>query len=142
VSYASVNDIGRIVSPLIVKGQVEGGAVQGIGQALSERVAYDEQGQLLSASYMDYALPRVDGCLNFHTEFDQSIPCMTNLLGSKGVGELGTIGATPAVVNAVVDAVAQAGQGRAAEKMQMPLTPEVVWRALRGDYGLAPEIPA
>ena len=91
---------------------------------------------------MDYALPRVDGCLNFKTEFDQSIPCLTNLLGSKGVGELGTIGATPAVVNAVVDAVAQAGQGRAAEKMQMPLTPEVVWRALRGDYGLAPEIPA
>lgn len=142
VSYASVNDIGRIVSPLIVKGQVEGGAVQGVGQALSERIAYDEQGQLLSASYMDYALPRADGCLNFKTAFDESIPCLTNLLGSKGVGELGTIGATPAVVNAVVDAVAQAGQGRKAEQMQMPLTPEVVWRALRGDYAAAPAIPA
>lgn len=142
VSYSSVNDIGRIVSPLIVKGQVEGGAVQGIGQALCERVVYDEQGQLLSASYMDYALPRVDGCLHFKTAFDESIPCLTNLLGSKGVGELGTIGATPAVVNAVVDAVAQAGQGRKAEAMQMPLTPEVVWRALRGEYAPAPEIPA
>ena len=142
VSYASVNDIGRIVSPLIVKGQVEGGAVQGIGQALCERVAYDEQGQLLSASYMDYAMPRADGCLNFHTAFDESIPCLTNLLGSKGVGELGTIGATPAVVNAVVDAVAQAGQGRQAEQMQMPLTPETVWRALRGEYAAAPVIPA
>ena len=70
------------------------------------------------------------------------IPCLTNLLGSKGVGELGTIGATPAVVNAVVDAVARAGQGRKAEQMQMPLTPEVVWRALRGDLGAALDIPA
>ena len=140
MSYRSVNDIGRVVSPLIVKGQVEGGAVQGIGQALSERIVYDEQGQLLSGSYMDYALPRVDGCLDFKTTFDESIPCLTNLLGSKGVGELGTIGATPAVVNAVVDAVAQAGQGRRAEQMQMPLTAEVVWSALQGRYAPKPEI--
>ncbi len=134
VAYASCNDIGRIVSPQIVRAQVEGGAVQGIGQALCERVVYDEQGQLLTASYMDYALPRADGFLGFKTIFDERIPCKTNLLGAKGVGELGTIGATPAVVNAVVDAVASAGQGRAAEKMQMPLTAEVIWRALRGDY--------
>jgi len=134
VAYASVNDIGRVVSPTIVRGQVEGGAVQGIGQALCERVAYDAQGQLLSASYMDYAMPRTDGFLGFKTAFDESIPCLTNVLGSKGVGELGTIGATPAVVNAVVDALARAGQGRAAERVQMPLTPEVVWRALQGDH--------
>ena len=130
VAYASVSDIGRIVSPVIVKGQVEGGAVQGIGQALCERVAYDEQGQLLSASFMDYALPRADVFRGFKTAFDERVPCLTNSLGVKGVGELGTIGATPAVVNAVVDALAQAGLGRAAEAIQMPLTTEVVWRAL------------
>ena len=134
VAYASVNDIGRVVSPIIVQGQVEGGAVQGIGQALCEQVVYDaESAQMLSASFMDYAMPRVDGFKAFKTAFDQSVPCLTNALGAEGGGELGTIGATPAVVNAVVDAVAHAGQGRRAERMQMPLTPEVVWRALRGE---------
>jgi len=135
VSYASVNDIGRVVSPAIVRGQVEGGAVQGIGQALCERIAYDaESGQLLSASYMDYALPNVDGFRAFKTVFDESVPCLTNSLGAKGVGELGTIGATPAVVNAVVDALVSAGVADAA-KVQMPLTPETIWRALQGDFG-------
>jgi carbon-monoxide dehydrogenase large subunit len=131
VAYASVNDIGRIVSPTIVKGQVEGGAVQGIGQALCERVAYDPDGQLLSASFMDYALPHADAFIGFKTAFDQSVPCLTNGLGAKGVGELGTIGATPAVVNAVVNALDHAGLGRDAEKIQMPLTGETVWRALQ-----------
>jgi carbon-monoxide dehydrogenase large subunit len=140
VAYASVNDIGRIVNPMIVEAQVDGGAVQGIGQALCERVSYDEQGQLLSASFMDYAMPHADTFLGFKTRFDQSIPCLTNSLGAKGVGELGTIGATPATVNAVIDALAHAGQGRAAEQVQMPLTAETVWRALQGDYP-APRIP-
>ena len=131
VAYASVNDIGRVVSPTIVRGQVEGGAVQGIGQALCERVAYDAQtGQLQSASFMDYALPHADGFLGFKTAFDTSVPCLTNLLGVKGVGELGTIGATPAVVNAVIDALDHAGLGAAAEGIQMPVTAERVWRAL------------
>ena len=138
VAYASVNDIGRIVSPAIVRGQVEGGAVQGIGQALCENLVYDAEGQLLSASFMDYALPHVDGFLGFKTAFDERMPCLTNSLGAKGVGELGTIGATPAVVNAVVDALAHgsagASQGRAAEALQMPLTAEAVWRGLRGQY--------
>lgn len=135
VAYASVNDIGRIVSPEIVKGQIEGGAVQGIGQALCERIAYDpDSGQLLSASYMDYALPHADGFRAFKTVFDQSVPCTTNGLGAKGVGELGTIGATPAVVNAVIDALAAAGLGRDAERVQMPLTGERVWRALRREF--------
>ncbi|MBI5721933.1 MAG: xanthine dehydrogenase family protein [Burkholderiales bacterium] len=135
VAYASVNDIGRVISPVIVRGQVEGGAVQGIGQALSERVSYDAgSGQLLSASFMDYALPRVDGFRAFKTEFDESVPCLTNVLGAKGVGELGTIGATPAVVNAVVDALAANGLGREAERVQMPLTAEAVWRALRREF--------
>jgi carbon-monoxide dehydrogenase large subunit len=132
VAYASVNDIGRIVSPTIVQGQIEGGAAQGIGQALMERVVYDgESGQLLSASFMDYALPHADVFKGYRTAFDERIPCTTNLLGAKGVGELGTIGATPAVVNAVVDALAHAGLGRDAERVQMPLTSEVVWRALQ-----------
>jgi carbon-monoxide dehydrogenase large subunit len=135
VAYASVNDIGRVVSPVIVQGQVEGGAVQGIGQALSEQVVYDAEGQLLSASFMDYALPHADGFRAFKTVFDQSVPCKTNGLGAKGVGELGTIGATPAVVNAVVDALDSAGLGSDAEKVQMPLTGERVWRALQRDFG-------
>ncbi|HUP07503.1 MAG TPA: xanthine dehydrogenase family protein molybdopterin-binding subunit [Caldimonas sp.] len=137
VSYASVNDIGRVVSPQIVEGQVDGGAVQGLGQALCERVAYDrESGQNLTGSFMDYALPRALHAPPFKTRFDTSIPCTTNLLGSKGVGELGTIGATPAVVNAVVDALDRAGLGRDAERLQMPLTPDRVWAALHlRDFG-------
>ncbi len=132
VAYASVNDIGRVISPAIVRGQIEGGAVQGLGQALCERVAYDnESGQLLSASFMDYALPHADGFLGFKTAFDTTIPCQTNALGVKGVGELGTIGATPALVNAVVDALDAAGLGAAAEGIQMPVTAERVWRALK-----------
>jgi carbon-monoxide dehydrogenase large subunit len=135
VAYASVNDIGRVISPAIVRGQVEGGAVQGIGQALCERVTYDAAtGQLLSASFMDYAMPRVDGFRDFKTEFDESVPCLTNILGAKGVGELGTIGATPAVVNAVIDALATNGLGREAERVQMPLTSEAVWRAMRRQF--------
>jgi carbon-monoxide dehydrogenase large subunit len=131
VAYASVSDIGRVVNPDIVRGQVEGGAVQGIGQALCEAVRYDRgTGQLVSASFMDYALPHADGFTGFKTEFDTSIPCLTNSLGAKGVGELGTIGATPAVVIAVIDALAHAGLGAAAEQVQMPLTAERVWRAV------------
>ena len=139
VAYASVNDIGRVVSPQIARGQVEGGAVQGIGQALCEKVSYDAQtGQALSATFMDYAMPRVDGFLGFKTEFDTSVPCTINALGAKGVGELGTIGGTPAVVNAVIDALDHAGQGRDAERVQMPLTAERVWRALHGQYDPPP----
>ena len=131
VAYSSVNDIGRVINPLIATGQVEGGALQGIGQALHEAVHYDPQdGQLLSASLMDYTLPRADESLTFRTAFDQSVPCKTNRLGAKGVGELGTIGATPAVVNAVVDALARAGR-HGARQLQMPLTSEKVWLALQ-----------
>jgi carbon-monoxide dehydrogenase large subunit len=132
VAYASVNEIGRVVSPQIVQGQVEGGAVQGIGQALCERIVYDDSGQLLTASFMDYAMPHADGFLGFKTAFDTSVPCKTNVLGAKGVGELGTIGATPAVVNAVLDALLHAGVPReVALGLQMPLTSERVWSALQ-----------
>jgi carbon-monoxide dehydrogenase large subunit len=133
VGYASVNDVGRVVNPMIVKGQLDGGAVQGLGQALCERVVYDpDSGQALSASFLDYAMPRADMVKSFKTELDQSTPCKTNPLGVKGVGELGTIGATPAAVNAVVDALWRAGAGDRALNVQMPLMPERVWRALQG----------
>lgn len=132
VSYAGVNDVGRVVNPLIVVGQLEGGAVQGIGQALSERVVYDpDSGQALTASFLDYAIPHADVFTHFKTALDQSIPCLTNPLGVKGVGELGTIGATPAVVNAVVDALARAGAGPGVYALQMPLTAERVWQVLQ-----------
>ncbi|HEV7575025.1 MAG TPA: xanthine dehydrogenase family protein molybdopterin-binding subunit [Caldimonas sp.] len=133
VSYSSVNDIGRVVSPTIARGQVDGGAVQGLGQALCEEVVYDDDsGQLVTGSLMDYAVPRAAIGVAFRTEFDTSIPCALNPLGVKGVGELGTIGATPAAMNAVIDALDHAGLGRAAEKIRMPATAERVWQALRG----------
>ena len=132
LSYVSANDAGRVVNPLIVEGQIVGGALQGIGQALAEQVAYDpESGQPLSASFMDYAMPRADLAHGYVTQLDQSIPCRTNPLGVKGVGELGTIGATPAVVSAVADALARAGHAAAADRLQMPLTPPRVWAALK-----------
>ena len=130
--YWSVNDVGRVVNPMVVVGQLEGGAAQGIGQALCERFVYDrESGQALSASFMDYAIPHMRMIRHFDMTMDESTPSLNNPMGIKGVGELGTIGATPAVVNAVVDAVAhKAGVDRALA-VQMPLTAETVWRALR-----------
>ena len=132
VSYVSANDVGRVVNPMIVRGQLDGGAVQGLGQALCEEMVYDSgSGQAMTATFMDYAMPRVDMGVGFVHELDQSTPCQNNPLGAKGVGELGTIGATPAVVNAVVDALARAGHGEKASRLQMPLTPAKIWRALQ-----------
>jgi len=132
VAYWSVNDVGRVVNPMIVVGQLEGGAVQGIGQALCEQFVYDnESGQALTASFLDYAIPHSKMIRHFAMTMDESTPCLNNAMGVKGVGELGTIGATPAVVNAVLDAVARAGVGNRADALQMPLTSERIWRALR-----------
>jgi carbon-monoxide dehydrogenase large subunit len=123
----SVDDIGRIINRSIVEGQVQGGIAQGAGQALWEAVAYDpDSGQLLTGSLMDYGVPRADQFPPMSNGFDESIPCKTNLLGVKGVGELGTIGATPAVVNAVLDALSEHG----VTHLDMPLTAEKIWRAL------------
>jgi len=127
VAYASVNDIGRVISPQIVQGQVEGGAVQGIGQALCERIVYDDSGQLLTASFMDYAMPHADGFLGFKTVFDTSVPCRTNLLGAKGVGEAGCIGVPAALMNAARDALAPLGEF----ELQFPLTSEQFWQAMQ-----------
>jgi carbon-monoxide dehydrogenase large subunit len=132
VSYVSVNDVGRVVNPMIVRGQLDGGAVQGIGQALGEHMLYERgSGQVITASMMDYFMPRANIIGDFVHVLDQSVPCLNNPLGVKGVGELGTIGATPAVVNAVADALARAGHADRAGTIQMPLTPAVVWAALQ-----------
>jgi len=132
VAYTSMNDVGRVINPTIVRGQLDGGAVQGIGQALLEQVVYDaETGQLLTGSLMDYALAHCDVMPQmFSTHMDGSIPCKNNVLGVKGVGELGTIGATPAVVNAVADALARHGKAQQCAHLQMPLTPFRVWKIL------------
>ena len=132
VSYTSMNDAGRIVNPMIVEGQLDGGAVQGMGQALLEGLVYDaESGQLLTGSLMDYAAPRADIMPEmFHTHTNQTVPSTNNVLGVKGVGELGTIGATPCVVNALADALARNGNADKAPKLQMPLTPFRIWELL------------
>jgi len=130
-AYWSVNDVGRVINPMIVVGQLEGGAVQGIGQALCEAFVYDrDTGQAVTASFQDYALPRADMIRHFHMTMDESTPCLNNAMGVKGVGELGTIGATPAVANAVVDALDRAGRRAQALALQMPMTAERVWKAL------------
>ncbi|MET3440865.1 carbon-monoxide dehydrogenase large subunit [Variovorax paradoxus] len=132
VAYSSVNDVGRVINPMIVRGQLEGGAVQGIGQALYEQVVYDnETGQPVTGSLMDYAAPRADIVQTmFHMEMDESTPCINNPLGVKGVGELGTIGATPTIVNAVADAFARNGFAASAPHLHMPLSPARVWQAM------------
>jgi len=125
--YSLVNDAGVAVNPMLLDGQLHGGIVQGVGQALMEHIVYDaETGQLLSGSFMDYALPRAADIPSFALE-RRPTPCLTNPLGVKGVGESGTTAALPAAMNAVADALASAG----APDVQMPATPERVWRALR-----------
>jgi len=126
-SLVSVDDIGRIINHMIVEGQVHGGVAQGIGQALYEQARYDPQsGQLLTGSLMDYCVPRADQMPALKHLFDEGTPCKTNLLGVKGCGELGTLGSVPSVVHAVLDALA----GHGISHLEMPLTPEKVWRAL------------
>ncbi len=126
--YACCDDIGNIVNPLIVAGQVHGGLVQGIAQALWEEAVHDESGTLVSGSFVDYLLPTAADTLSF--DVDHTItPSTTNSLGTKGVGEAGTIASTPAVVNAIVDAVRHLG----VTDVQMPCTPERVWKAINGD---------
>jgi carbon-monoxide dehydrogenase large subunit len=126
VSYVAVDDVGRAINPMVVHGQTHGGAAQGIGQALWECCTYDAQGQMLSASFMDYAMPRADIVPSFTTAISEVLS-PTNKLGVRGAGEGGTTGALGAVVNAVVDALAEFG----VTHMEMPVTPESIWRAIR-----------
>jgi carbon-monoxide dehydrogenase large subunit len=124
--YVAVDDVGRVINPLIVDGQVQGGIVQGVAQALWEGAVYDENGQLQTSSLMEYALPKAEFLPPIELDRTETLTDV-NPLGVKGVGEAGTIAATPAVVNAVVDALAPFGIGH----IDMPLTPERVWRAIR-----------
>src|SRR5216684_2067902 len=126
VRYAFVNDFGTVINPLLVNGQAHGGIVQGIGQALREHTIYDEQGQLLTGSYMDYALPRADDAPLFTHQF-HPVPATTNVLGAKGCGEAGCAGALPSVMNALVDALWEYGIAH----IDMPATPERVWQAIQ-----------
>ena len=128
--FSAADDFGNVVNPMIVEGQVHGGLAQGIGQALLEGAVYDENGQLLSASYMDYAMPRADDVPFYSVDHSCQTPCTHNPLGVKGCGEAGAIGSPPAVVNAVVDALQSAG--RDVTHIDMPLSPSRVWQAMHG----------
>lgn len=124
--FIACDDVGNVINPMIVDGQIHGGVVQGIGQALLEGVSYDEYGQMITGSYMDYAMPRADDVPFIETD-RTCTPCPHNPLGVKGAGEAGAIGATPALANAVMDAISHLG----IKDIQMPLTPERVWRAMQ-----------
>ncbi len=125
--YSAIDDVGRALNPMICEGQIQGGLAQGIGQALMEHVIYDpDSAQLLSGSFMDYAMPRADDLPNFKLQLAE-FPCTTNPLGVKGVGEAGTIGAPPAVINAVLDALRPLG----VEHIEMPASPLRVWNAIQ-----------
>ncbi|MEQ3624345.1 MAG: xanthine dehydrogenase family protein molybdopterin-binding subunit [Celeribacter sp.] len=131
LGFVAADDFGNVVNPMIVEGQVQGGVAQGIGQALMEGAAYDENGQLLTGSYMDYAMPRADDVPMFHVDHSSCTPCTHNPLGVKGCGEAGAIGSPPAVVNAVIDAL-QRGGHTGVTHIDMPLTPSRVWQAING----------
>jgi carbon-monoxide dehydrogenase large subunit len=135
VRYTVVDDFGRVLNPLMLAGQVHGGIAQGAGQALLEEAVYDPaSGQPVNASFMDYAMPRAD--LLPPIDFTAvEVPCRTNLLGMKGAGEAGCIGAPPAVINAVVDALAEFG----VRHVDMPATPQKLWRLIPRAAAGAPE---
>ncbi|MGF1559008.1 MAG: xanthine dehydrogenase family protein molybdopterin-binding subunit [Flavobacteriaceae bacterium] len=124
--FVACDDVGNVMNPMIVDGQIHGGVVQGVGQALLEEVVFDQDGGMMTGSYMDYAMPRADDVPMIET--DRTVtPCPHNPLGVKGAGEAGAIGSTPAVVNAVIDALAHLG----VTDIQMPLTPQKVWKAMQ-----------
>lgn len=127
VNYVAVDDCGVVLNPFIVHGQVYGGVAQGVGQALTEQIVYDEDGQLITATYMDYGMPRAHHLPSIEAHFNV-VPAKTNELGVKGAGEAGATGAPPAVLSAVVDALKEYG----IRHIDMPLTPERVWRAIQG----------
>ncbi|HEX3708532.1 MAG TPA: xanthine dehydrogenase family protein molybdopterin-binding subunit [Pseudolabrys sp.] len=125
--YNVVDDVGTVLNPLLLHGQIHGGVAQGVGQALMEDIQFDSSGQLVTASFMDYAMPHAHHLSDIHVEANP-VPTTTNPLGTKGAGEAGCVGALPAVTNAVVDALAEFG----IKHIEMPATPERVWRAING----------
>ena len=127
LGYKVVDDVGIMINPTIVKGQIHGGIAQGVGQILMEQVAYDPQsGQLLSGSFMDYAMPRADNFSDMEIASNE-VPTQRNPLGVKGAGEAGTVGAMPALMNAIMNALSDVG----VTELEMPATPDRVWRAIR-----------
>jgi carbon-monoxide dehydrogenase large subunit len=126
VRYTTVDDVGIAVNPMLVTGQVHGGVAQGIGQALYEGVSYDAEGQLLTASYQDYCVPRADDIPPIEVTLDDSAPCRTNPLGAKGCGESGAIGGPPCIANGVMDALSELG----IKTLNTPLSPLKVWQAI------------
>jgi carbon-monoxide dehydrogenase large subunit len=127
VKYTTVDDVGIAMNPMLVAGQVHGGVAQGIGQALYEGVSYDAEGQLLTATFQDYCIPRADDIPSIEVTLDESAPCRTNPLGAKGCGESGAIGGPPCVANGVMDALSDLG----ITTLDTPLTPMKVWQAIR-----------
>jgi carbon-monoxide dehydrogenase large subunit len=127
VRYTTVDDVGIAINPMLVTGQVHGGVAQGIGQALYEGVVYDPSGQLLTASYQDYCIPRASDMPHIEVTLDDSAPCKTNPLGAKGCGESGAIGGPPCIVNGVMDALGELG----ITSLQTPLTPVKIWDAIQ-----------
>jgi carbon-monoxide dehydrogenase large subunit len=125
VRYTAVNDLGTVVNPLLVEGQIQGGAVQGLGQALLEKAVYDSDGQLVTGSFMDYAMPRAHD-VSMITVEHHPVPTKSNPLGAKGCGEAGTSGGLPAVANAVIDALSEYG----IRHLEMPMTPARIWQAI------------
>jgi carbon-monoxide dehydrogenase large subunit len=128
VGYWIVDDFGATVNPMLLAGQVHGGVIQGIGQALFEHTVYDADGQLLTASFLDYCMPRADGVPAVHFE-TRNVPSTTNAMGIKGAGEAGSIGSSPAVMIALIDALSR---GYGVTAIDMPATPEKVWAAING----------
>jgi carbon-monoxide dehydrogenase large subunit len=124
VNFVAADDFGRLINPMIVEGQVHGGLAQGIGQALLENCVYDKSGQLLTASFMDYAMPRAEDLPSFKVQHTSTL-CPGNPLGVKGCGEAGAIGASAAVINAITDAIGS-------NKLEMPASPDRVWHAIHG----------
>ena len=134
VDWAACDDFGNLINPMIVEGQVHGGIAQGIGQALLENAHYDENGQLLTASYMDYCMPRADDLPSFKVGYTNT-PCTHNDLGVKGCGEAGAIASPPALINAVIDALSPLG----VTDISMPATPQKVWKAIQDSQSVAAE---
>jgi carbon-monoxide dehydrogenase large subunit len=133
VRYSAVNDLGTIVNPMLVEGQIQGGVVQGLGQALLEQAVYDSDGQLVTGSFMDYAMPRAHD-VPMIAVASHPVPTKTNPLGAKGCGEAGTSGGLPAVANAVVNALSDLG----IRHLEMPMTPARIWQAIEGEKSKQP----
>jgi carbon-monoxide dehydrogenase large subunit len=124
VNFVAADDFGRLINPMVVEGQVHGGLAQGIGQALLEHAVYNADGQPVTASFMDYTMPRADDLPSFKVQHTTTL-CPSNPLGVKGCGEAGAIGASAAVINAITDAIGN-------NKLEMPASPDRVWHAIHG----------